>query len=172
MSRILHPSRRYGQSPSAASVPPSGIIQLPLSNFMPAQGVEFQNAGWVTIPAQGVSAVVVQFKVPKGYNGMINRLGNVFDGGGFQNGAGLIAWQLYLDIITGVFAPNFQNILASLGTVENPSILNGIRIKENQLVTLQVSNAAAGVIPAGQKIGGRLGGYFYPVALEPPNISF
>jgi hypothetical protein len=139
---------------------------------MPPEGVEFRNPGWVTLPAKGATAIVVQFAVPKGYNGMINRLGNVFIGAGFQEGAGLVTWQLYLDFIPGVFAPNFQKILASLGTVENPAIMNGIRIKENQLVTLQVSNAVLGVVPAGQKIGGLLGGYFYPVSLEPANITF
>ena len=148
------------------------IERLPISNFMPPEGVEFRPHAYVTIPNQGASSVVVQFKVPRGYNGILNRLANEFVGGGFQQGAGLITWQLFLDDITGVFAPNFQNIVASLGSVNNPTILNGIRIKENQLVTLQVSNANPGVVPAGQLIGGLLGGYFYPIALEPDNITF
>lgn len=148
------------------------IERLPISNFMPPEGVEFRPHAYVTIPAQGASKAVVSFVVPRGYNGILNRLANEFVGGGFQQGAGLITWQLFLDGNTGVPAPNFQNIAASLGSVNNPTTLNGIRIKENQLVELVTSNANPGVIPAGQLIGGLLGGYFYPVALEPDNITF
>jgi hypothetical protein len=145
---------------------------LPLSNFMPPGGVEFTPHKYVTIPAQGANAVVVQLTVPKGYNGILNRFANEFVGGGFQQGAGLITWDLFLDITVPVWAPNFNGITASLGSVNNPKILNGIRIKENQLVTLRVSNAVAGVVAAGQLIGGLLGGYYYPIALEPPNLTF
>ena len=149
-----------------------GVSRLPVTNFMPAEGREFRPAAYVAIPAQGAQAVVVQFKVPQGYNGMINALANVFVGGGFQEGQGLIFWTLYLDYTTKVVAPNFNQILASLGAVSNPAKLNGIRVKENQLVTLAVNNTNPGVLPAGQLIGGLLGGFFYPVALEPPTISF
>lgn len=146
------------------------ITQLPLSNFMPPSGVEFSPHAYVPLPAIGASAVVVQFPVPKGYNGILNRLANEFVGNGFQQGAGGVTWELFLDAVTGVPAPNFQNIVASLGSVNAPKILNGIRIKENQLVTLQVTNV--NIIVAGQQIGGLLGGYFYPVSLEPPNFTF
>lgn len=151
--------------------PPNRIIsQLPLSNFMPPSGVEFRPHGYVPLPAIGASASVVQFLVPKGYNGILNRLANEFVGGGFQQGAGGVTWELFLDFVTGIPAPNFQNIVASLGSVNAPATLNGIRIKENQLVTLQVTNVS--IVVAGQLIGGLFGGYYYPVSLEPPNLSF
>jgi hypothetical protein len=148
--------------------PELAIIRLPVTNFMPDRGEEFQRAAYVAIPAVGASAIVVQFKVPEGRNGMINRLGNVFVGGGFTEGQGGIVWQVFQDFTPGggVVAPDFDNIVASLGSVNNPSTLNGIRIKENQLVTLLAKNVS--VVVAGQFIGGRLGGYFYPIDLEPP----
>lgn len=146
------------------------IERLPISNFMPPEGVEFRPHGYVALPAQGSSAVVVAFTVPKGYNGIINRIANEFVGGGFQQGAGGVIWELILDAATDVPAPNFQEILASLGSVNNPAILNGIRIRENQNVQLQVENVS--IVVAGQLIGGLLGGYFYPVALEPANLTF
>jgi hypothetical protein len=170
-------------TPQEAQAPPQiranlqqwGISRLPVTNYMPAEGREFRPAAYVAIPAQGAQAVVVQFKVPQGYNGMINAIANVFVGGGFQEGAGAITWTLFADYQggKGPVVPNFNNILASLGSVSNPAKLNGIRVKENQLVTLAVNNAAVGgVLPAGQLIGGLLGGYFYPIALEPQTISF
>lgn len=156
----------------AGSIKQVQIERLPVSNFMPPEGVEFRPHAYVALPALGASAVVVQFTVPRGYNGIINRLANEFIGGGFQQGQGLINWALYLDYNTLVPAPNFQKIVASLGSVNNPTILNGIRIKESQLVTLLVNNTAGGIPVAGQQIGGLLGGYYYPIDLEPANLTF
>src|SRR5260370_11550250 len=71
------------------------IVRLPVSNFMPDRGEEVRRAAYVAIPAVGASAVVVQFKVPEGRNGMINALSNVFVGGGFSVGPGGIAWRTF-----------------------------------------------------------------------------
>lgn len=156
---------------SAAAADPSviDIAQLPVQNFMPASGQQFRHASGVVIPAKGAVAVVVQFKVPQGYNGMINRLANEFFGNGFTDFQGLLTWKLFLDYETGggIVAPNFDNIVASLGQVKNPAVLDGIFIKENQLVTLEVENSAAGITPNAQLIGGLIGGYYYPVDMEP-----
>jgi hypothetical protein len=143
----------------------SAIGRLPFINFMPPEGVEFREHAYVTIPAIGAQAIVVQFKVPKGYNGIINYLANEYVGGGFVQGAGGVTWEIFKDFQGLIPAPNFQRIVASLGVVANPAKLNGIRIKEGQLVTLVVNNVA--VVVAGQLIGGLLGGYFYPIDLEP-----
>jgi len=151
------------------------IDRLPVTNFIPPEGEEFRFASYVAIPAIGAGAVVVAFTVPKGKNGILNRFANVFIGGGFNEGQGLITWQLALDNTNAaqpIIVPNFDKILASLGSVSNPTTLNGIRIKENQIVALLVANAVGGVVPAGQLIGGLLGGYFYPVDLEPADLAF
>lgn len=151
------------------------IVRLPVKNFMPPEGNPYRQVAYVAIPAQGASAIVVQFKVPQGRNGLITQIANVFVGGGFQEGQGLITWQLFLDgsVVPPLVAPYFNNIVASLGAVSNPAQLaGGIAIKENQLVQLVVANASPGVVPAGQLIGGLLGGYFYPKQLEPPYIGF
>lgn len=152
------------------------VPRLPVTNFMPAEGEEFRPHAYVPLPAIGASAVVVQFTVPLGKNGIINRLANVFVGGGFQEGQGGVIWKLFSDFNTGnvgqggVVIPNFDNIVASLGSVSNPALLNGLRVKESNVVTLQVTNV--NIVLAGQFIGGLLGGYFYPVDLEPPQMAF
>lgn len=147
-----------------------GVSRLPVTNFMPAEGRAFRPHAYVAIPAIGAQAVVVQFTVPQGYNGIIDSLANVYVGGGFQEGQGAIYWTLYADYTSKVVVPNFDKLIASLGSVNNTAKLPGIRIKENQVVTLTTNNVA--IIPAGQLIGGLLGGWFYPVALEPPTIGF
>ena len=153
-----------------AGLQESRILRLPVTNYIPPSGVEFHKGTYVTIPAVGVTENVVQVIVPKGYNGIVNRFANEYVGGGFVQGSGGITWELFLDIVNGVPAPNFELITASYGVVAAPTILNGIRVKENQRVTLVVTNVA--VVPAGQLIGGLLGGYFYPIDLEPAELAF
>jgi hypothetical protein len=151
------------------------ILRLPTINYMPPDAREFRQVGYVVIPAEGASAIVVQLeglKVPKGYNAIINFFANVYVGGGFQEGQGFITWTLYQDYITGVVMPGFKNIPASLGTVANPAKLNGLRVKENQQPTLVVTNSNPGVLPAGQMIGGLLGGFYYPISKEPDDSTF
>jgi hypothetical protein len=108
--------------------------------------------------------------VPRGNNGFIRRIGNVFIGGGFTDFSGGVVWQIFLDLSKGTVAPNFDNIVASLGSVSNPSTIDGIHIMELATVALVVKNIS--VIPAGQLIGGRLGGSFHSIREEPANIAF
>lgn len=145
---------------------------LPVTNFMPAQGEDFEAHAYVALPAIGASAVILQFVVPEGRHGMIKRIANVFVGGGFTEGQGGIVWQIVQDgnVAGPLIAPFFDNIVASLGTVSNPSYIDGIRIREGQLVQLIAKNISIAV--AGQLIGGRLGGFFYPIELDPPDASF
>jgi hypothetical protein len=154
------------------SSPASPLIiwQLPISNFMPPGGVEWRPHKYVPLPAIGATSVVVSRKIPTGSNAMLNRLANEFVGGGFQQGAGGVQWFLYIDYNELVPAPNFNLITASLGSVNNPTILNGIRVKEGLTVALVVKNVS--IVVAGQQIGGLLGGYDYPKALEPQGFSF
>jgi len=140
------------------------IARLPLTNYIPPEGEEFTPAAYVALPAIGASAVIVQFLVPEGRNGIVNRFANVFVGGGFTEGSGGVVWQLFQDFTVGAVVPNFDNIVSSLGSVNNAKVLNGIRIKENQLVTLVVKNVS--IVVSGQLVGGLLGGFTYPIDLE------
>jgi hypothetical protein len=104
---------------------------------------------------------------------MVKRIANVFVGGGFQEGQGGVIWQILLDgtnPVNPVVAPFFDNIVASLGSVSAPSTIDGIRARENTVLQLIVKNLS--VMVAGQFIGGRLGGYFYPVEQDPDAASF
>jgi hypothetical protein len=146
------------------------LQRLPVANFMPPEGEPFEFASYVALPAIGANARVVSFLVPPGRNGMIKRLANVFVGGGFQEGQGGVVWKIFLDFTQAIVAPNFENIVASLGSVSAPSVVDGIRVREGQLVVLQVNNISIGV--AGQLIGGRLGGYFYPKEFDQDTAGF
>lgn len=137
--------------------------QFPPHLYMPASGIAFSPAAYIPFPAApSAPTVVLQFSVPSGTNGIIWQIGNVFVGGGWQEGTGNIVWQLLAD---GGAIRNFENILASLGGVSTPCLLSGgILIKEGQVIQLTVQNNA---IPGGPfYAGGRMGGWFYPKELE------
>jgi hypothetical protein len=162
-------TRKQGHSlyePSCAVLVP----QLPVQNFMAPSGKPFEFHGGVPLPAIGAQATVLSFTVPRGNNGFIRRLANAFVGGGFTDFSGAIIWQIFLDINKGTVAPNFDNIIASLGSVANPSQIDGIHIMELATVALVVKNISVAV--AGQLVGGRLGGSFHSIREEPANIAF
>jgi hypothetical protein len=153
-------------TPSCAVVVP----QLPVQNFMAPSGKPFENAAYILLPAIGTTATILNFTVPKGNNGFIRRIANVFVGGGFVDGSGGIVWQILLDQTKNIVAPGFNNIVASLGSVSNPSPIDGIHIFEGGLVALIVTNVS--IVVSGQFVGGRLGGSFHSIPHEPPNLAF
>lgn len=121
-------------------------------------------AGLAIPAADGAFHAVCSVSVPDGRNGVLTELANVFVGGGFTDyQGGLIQWRLERNPGTGIAAAerNYDNIVASLGSATNPHKLpGGIRVNEDDVMQLSVKNIA--IVPAGQFIGGLLGGWFYP----------
>lgn len=164
--RFIKKAKSSLYTPSCAVTVP----QLPVQNFMSPGGKPFEFAAGITIPAIGATATVVSFTVPRGQNGFVRRIANVFVGGGFTDFSGAVVWQILLDQTKNVVAPGFDNIIASLGAVSNPSNIDGIHIMEGAIVALTVKNIS--VVVSGQLIGGRLGGSFHPIPQEPPNLAY
>ena len=117
---------------------------------MPPDGTPFNEAAYVTIPAIGASATILTFQVPGGKNGTIKWIGNNYVGAGFTEGTGDLVWQLQADAQP---IRNMQNIIGSETAT--------IRIYESQTITLVCRNVA--VVAAGQLLGGRLSGWYYPI---------
>jgi len=157
--------------PAAAQAPPAiAIVKLPPWVFPLVNSIAFDAAGDIVLPAVGVESVVFSFQVPKGQNGVIKEMANVFIGGGFTDGSGAIVWRVRQNqqAVRGK-----ENIVNSLGSVAAPSRIGGggfIRILENDIVDLSVLNVS--VVPGGQFIGGRLSGWFYPKDEDPSDIWF
>src|SRR5882724_11063178 len=106
--------------PFVASLPQTEITRLPVTNFMPAEGEDFEAHAYVALPAIGASAVVVSVVIPEGRMAILKRIANVFVGGGFQEGQGGVVWQILLDgtdVNNPSVAPFFDAIVASLGSV-------------------------------------------------------
>jgi hypothetical protein len=143
-------------------------VGLPPWLYPPAEWTNLDLLGYVALPAIGAQANVLSFQVPLGQNGVIQRVGNNFVGGGWVEGSGAASWQILADGAPPPGASSYDAILASLGSPSNPTPIAGFRIYENQVLTLVVKNNT--IVVAGQVSGGRLVGYLYPREMEDPNL--
>lgn len=146
------------------------IVRLPPVNFMPVDGTPFTllpNPSFIVLPAVGGSAIVLSGTVPRGRNGIIKRVANVVSGGAYTDGSGAVVFQILLNISAGggIVAPYFDNITASIGLVNAPSEIDGLRVQELTTFGLLVKNVSLAGGP--YLAGGRLDGYFYPIQSEP-----
>jgi hypothetical protein len=131
---------------------------FPAHLWQPPDGIPFDYTNYTSTPGVGAAIPVITFTVPEGFHGVIKKVGNVYIGAGFVEGSGSLVWQILQN--NGVIR-NYDNMLASLGTVTAPGDLAGsILIFEQQVVTLQVNNVS--LVAGGTQVGGRLGGWFFP----------
>lgn len=157
MSSVSQPL--YDQLGRASAGTP---IVLPVWVAPSVDSESFDYCTGAALPAVAAQAIIVDFFVPEGRNGIIQRFGNVYIGSGFADFSGALQWQLLLD---GVPVANYENMVASLGSTANPAQVSSIRIKENQHVQLVLNNIS--LIVGGASSGGRIGGWFYPIEEEP-----
>ena len=158
------------QPPGQAPPVDARVLVLPSFFTQPMNGVAFDNAGDIVIPAVGVESAIFSFTVPKGFNGVLKSIANAFIGSGFTDGSGQIVWRILQNnqAIRGK-----ENILNSLGSIAIPSLIGGggfIRVLELDVISFTVLNAA--IVPGGQLIAARLSGWFYPKDEESANVWY
>lgn len=149
---------------------PTIVLALPNWIFPSINSIPFDNAGDVVLPAIGVEVTIFTFQVPKGFNGVMKEIANVFIGGGFTDGSGAVVWRVLQNTQA---MRGKENMLNSLGSVAAPSRIGGggfIRILENDIIAMTVLNVS--IAPAGQIVAGRLSGWFYPKDEDPAGIWF
>lgn len=152
------------QLPNSDGLSSSGVYTLDPTIWPPAEREPIDLINYVSLPAIGATAVIVQQQIEPGYNSIIRAYGNNFVGGGWTEGSGQVLWQIAID---NAPVPGYDAILASLGSPANPVVHpSGIRVAENQTITLSVTNVS--VVLAGQLSGGRLMGYYYPREYDDP----
>lgn len=114
--------------------------------------------GTIQLPNPGTGdTVVLQFHVPKGYDGVILRFSNNFTGPGFVNGSGTLVWKILRNMQA---IKNYDHIINEMGTVNQPRVTSGIRIYSGDLIQYVVNNVGTAAQTA--QIICFLGGYFYP----------
>jgi hypothetical protein len=129
----------------------------------PSQGRRFQEINTVLLPADNTTTVVLSFRVPLGYDGVIKDLVCRCLGLGFVEGSGDLHWRLQL---SRRYANDYGDIQTSIGDLTSPVALQGggIRIQSNQLIQFLVFVApgAGGHIAPGSRILCALSGWYYP----------
>jgi hypothetical protein len=129
---------------------------------MPAEGRQYQEINSIAFPANdGTNYVVVQFKVPTGYDGVITSITNFYTGVGFVEGSGDLVWRL---LIGRRWARNLGSIDTTLGSLTSPCPLfrGGIRVTSNQLITYYTSVPVASALAGGRVVCGVFG-WYYPI---------
>lgn len=132
---------------------------------MPPQGRRFQEVNTISLPAINTDTTVLDFRVPLGYDGVINGIVDRVIGAGFVEGSGDVEWRIRLNLH---YLPDYGDIQTSLGDLTNPCSMQGggIRIKSGQLVRYYVMINAAGAahLDPNDRILCSLSGWYYPRA--------
>lgn len=123
----------------------------------PSGSVPLDEQDGVDLPGVGLSAIVLEFLVPTGFDGVINYISNNVNFGGFVQFSDDIIWRI---LINQKPVRNFSNIRAEKGTIFQGRKISPIRLFSGNLVQYEVEHLANGAL-AGQVICST-NGYFYP----------
>lgn len=145
---------------------PTSVVKKPWLDA-PDGSLPFDFGGAVALGGVGTTVIVpmtpgvalYSFRVPTGYDGVINAYSWNFTGGGFTDGSGDLVGQIFRNTAA---VRNYDAMLNERGTTTIPRNTAPIRIYSNDLITLQVQHASNGLL-AGDIVGSFVG-YFYPNA--------
>lgn len=154
--------RRKYIDPPWVSMPAGGRRFRPIAV---APLTDFETAGVFS----GIDTVVLQEKVPLGYDGVISEVVCQFTGSGFQEGSGDITWRLAADYLidgntpTARWLRDMGAIITSLGSLTQPSPVprGGLRVYSGDLVTFYAAIDPAAVVSNGNVIVS-VAGWFWP----------
>lgn len=128
-----------------------------------ARLVPFDEINSIATPVAGsAETVVLRFKVPRGYNGLIEAIYNEYTGGGFLEGSGDLIWRIRLN---SEAVRNYGNIRTTMGSLVVPRpISGGVFVMSDQLVEYTIEHTAgSGLAPGpGTRILCGLRGLFRP----------
>lgn len=131
---------------------------------MPRTGQRYQKVEASVLPAvEGVDNLLLTYRVPYGYSGVLLTVTCLFSGTGFVEGSGDIVWRVRNNFR---YFRDLGAVSISLGDLDTPYALEGggYRIKSNDIIRLyaQLGAGALGVLdPAGRIIVG-ITGWIYP----------
>lgn len=131
---------------------------------MPPQGKRFSQIGSIALPTSnyGTDQLVLSYRVPLGFDGVINYIVQNYTGQGFSDGGGDLTWRLQLN---QRWVKNLGNTTTLIGSLNNGTISPNttIIVQSNQLVQYFVNVAASA---ASDLQGGRIicstWGYWWP----------
>ena len=131
---------------------------------MPAQGKRFSYIPSIPLPVAnyGVDQLILSYRVPLGYDGVINYIVLNYTGQNFADGGGDLTWRLQLN---ERYVKNFGNTVNQIGTLTSGPISPNcnIIVQSNQLVQIWVNVAATAAADLlGGRVLGSTWGYWWP----------
>ncbi len=124
------------------------------------QSQQLKKFGSIVTPAPG-DALVMTFKVPLGYAGVIRSLVTMYTGTGFIQGSGDIIWRLQ---IARRWAKDYGNLQVQLGSTREP-FPTDIYLVSGQIVSwyVNVVNASGQIQVGNSRIACFVNGWVYPM---------
>lgn len=167
----VDPRYQYGPEFDTQQLPgPFLGRDLPPHLYPPRNWENLDLESYTPLGALNTVVTILDYRVPIGRNGIVNKIANNFVGGGWTAGTGDIIWRILVDGATPPGATSYHDITDSLGSPSQPVAIAGFRIFENQRLTVVAFNnpagASGGIIIAGQRVGARLCGHLYPRDME------
>lgn len=134
---------------------------------MPPGGLPFDPFGTIVTPAaNSVETLVLQFRIPYQYDGIILGVTNLFTGPGFVEGSGDLVWRIRVGQPNLLGRPqrNYENILQTMGDLGDPrTVQGGIVVTSNQFVEYSVTHTIGSpIVPAGTRIICNVQGFYWP----------
>lgn len=151
--------KNIGTSYASSDDPTNGqvIIKRPWLDE-PSGSVPIDEQNGLTLDVVGTGdEVVLQFICPDGFDGVIKKISNNVNFGGFVQFSGDIVWRI---LVNRRAVRGFDNIQNEKGTIATPRDISPIRIYSGQIVQYVVNHVANAAL-AGQIICS-FGGYIYP----------
>lgn len=141
-------------SPMGSAANPVGIFERPWLREPPGS-VPFDETASAAVTATSADVVVLEIRVPQGYDGVIlfvsNNVLNATPA--FVPFSGALTWRILLN---NKPIRNFGNILSEKGTIYQGRQESPIRIFSGDLIQYTVTSTLAGTVVCS------LTGYFYP----------
>jgi hypothetical protein len=155
---------QHGGIKSCCHIPELGapVYDIDPRQAMPSQAQEFQqmNALPFSSFAPGVDETILSFRVPEGYDGVLNRFVCGYSGSGFVDFSGSIVWRVKIGVR---YARNLGNVTNTYGSFDTSFLVPGshITLVSGQSVTL-LANIPVGSPVSGGFVQAGVFGYFYP----------
>jgi hypothetical protein len=130
----------------------------------------FDKFGSVALPAIGATAIILKFTVDNGRNGKATQLGidYVFVTGSAAYLQGSLPAPLTFSIqANGKPFKDYEQFQFSPGAVSAPTPINGLMLKENDVITILVTNNTIVVTAGTQWLAARMLGYNFSKNLMP-----
>lgn len=132
--------------------------------IFPPPGYEsFDPTGVIATPVAAGENTVLELKAPIGWDGIILRIANIFQGPGFIDGSGNLIWRI---LINGTPVKNYGRITTTIGTYSPAGYgygireISGIILHSGDTAVYSVNNSNAG-LAGGTSIVCIFGGYFW-----------